>query len=109
MDLLTSRHIAERPELSAIAILAAAIGAAEAALWHEHPELDWDPDPPGAPHPVGRNCHVAGSILILTLELRAEIRRYWAAASGDPITQPFAQALETGPAPDHDLQARLPF
>jgi hypothetical protein len=106
---LSSHDMARHPELAPMAVLASAIGALEAALWHEHPELDWEPNPPGGPHPPAQDCHIASSILLLTSELQAEIRRYWIAANGGQVTMPFTSALENGPVQDPDLQARLPF
>lgn len=93
-QMLHSHHLQARPELAALAVLSAALDATDAALWHQHPEHDWNPDRPGPQHAVAEPCHIANTILVLTTELQFEIDRYWTAAGGNQIKLPYDPVLE---------------
>lgn len=98
-DLLASYHVHARPELAALAVLSAAIEAASASLWHQHPEHDWVPEPPGDSHLPIRHCHIAHTILILAAELQQELDRYWMEAGGNQLRFTY----------DPDESTTLPF
>ncbi len=108
-NLLTSRHLCARPELATLAVLSAALDAADAALWHQHPEHDWDPDRPGPHHATAEPCHIANSILVLTGELQFEIDRYWEAAGGNQLGLPYDPAIKPTSPYDPDPRKSLPF
>ena len=108
-QLLASRHLHVRPELAALAVLSAALDAADAALWLQHPEHDWDPDRPGPQHSPAEACHIANTILVLTGELNFEIDRYWKAAGGDQLRLPYDSALEPATPNEPDPRLNLPF
>ena len=107
--LLASRHLQARPEFATLAVLSAALDAADVALWHQHPEHDWDPDRPGPQHAPAEPCHIAQSILVLAGELKFEIDRYWQAAGGNQIRLPYDPALEPASPYEPDPRANLPI